>query len=68
MPYRELRIPSSLAFLYPITILAIEVVAAQSLRLRLNDRLSWKNHRISSPLEGPLDSMKSLIRKYFDLQ
>ena len=34
IPYRELRIPSSLAFLYPITMLATEVVAFQSLRLK----------------------------------
>lgn len=42
VPYSELGIPSRLAFLYPITLLANEVVAFQSLRLSLAGRLSWK--------------------------
>jgi chlorobactene glucosyltransferase len=49
IPYLELGIPFSLAFLYPITLLANEVVAFQSLRLSLSGRLSWKNRKLARP-------------------
>jgi hypothetical protein len=50
IPYFELGIPFGLAFLYPITLLATEVAAFQSLRLSLADRLSWKNRKLARPL------------------
>ena len=51
IPYIDLRIPFGLAFLYPLTILANEVAACQSLRRSLsgtcpgkaaNDRPRWR--------------------------
>ena len=50
IPYFELGIPFGLAFLYPITLLATEVAAFQSLRLSLADRLFWKNRKLARPL------------------
>ena len=47
IPYVELGIPWSLAFLYPITILANAYVAFQSLRNSLMGRLSWKGRTIT---------------------
>ena len=47
VPYIELGIPIHLAFLYPITLLANEVVAIQSLRLSLTGRLTWKGRKLS---------------------
>jgi chlorobactene glucosyltransferase len=49
IPYIELGVPFCLALLYPITILANEVVAFQSLRLSLAGRLTWKNRTIARP-------------------
>jgi chlorobactene glucosyltransferase len=49
IPYLQLGIPASLAFLYPLTLLANEVVAFQSLRLSLAGRLTWKGRRLSRP-------------------
>ena len=49
IPYVELGIPSGLAFLYPITLLANEVVAFQSLWLSLSGRLSWKDRTLPRP-------------------
>lgn len=49
IPYIELGIPIGLAFLYPITLLANEVVAFQSLRLSLTGRLTWKGRSLSQP-------------------
>jgi chlorobactene glucosyltransferase len=49
VPYVELRLPPALAFLYPVTLLANEVVAFQSLRLSLAGRLSWKGRSIARP-------------------
>jgi chlorobactene glucosyltransferase len=49
VPYIELGIPFCLAFLYPITLLAAEVVAFQSLRLSLAGRLTWKGRTIIQP-------------------
>ena len=46
VPYIELGIPFRLAFLYPITLLANEVVAFQSLRLSLAGRLTWKGRKL----------------------
>lgn len=47
VPYIELGIPIRLAFLYPITLLANEIVAFQSLRLSLAGRLSWKGRAVA---------------------
>jgi len=49
VPYIEMGIPFGLAFLYPVTLLANEVVAFQSLRLSLSGRLSWKGRSIARP-------------------
>ena len=42
IPYRELKLPLALGIIYPITMIANEVAAFQSLWLSLNGRLSWK--------------------------
>jgi chlorobactene glucosyltransferase len=49
VPYIELGIPVRLAFLYPITLLANEIVAFQSLRLSLAGRLTWKDRKLTPP-------------------
>jgi chlorobactene glucosyltransferase len=49
LPYSELGIYNKLAFLYPITILANELVAIQSLCLSLAGRLSWKGRTLARP-------------------
>lgn len=46
IPYQDMGIPYGLAFLYPITILANEWVAFQSLRHSMMGHLSWKGRRI----------------------
>lgn len=47
IPYLDLHIPFYLAFLYPINMLAIEVVAFRSLYLTLTGHLSWKDRTLS---------------------
>lgn len=47
IPYIDMGIPFGLAFIYPITILANEWVAFQSLRRSLNGNLSWKGRELS---------------------
>jgi chlorobactene glucosyltransferase len=42
-----LKMPAGLAFLYPVTILAVEVVALQSLLQGLTGRATWKARPIS---------------------
>jgi chlorobactene glucosyltransferase len=49
IPYLELGLPVSLGLLYPVTILANEVAAFQSLRLSLVGRLSWKGRSLAQP-------------------
>ena len=49
IPYIELGIPFVLALLYPITLLANEVAAFQSLRLSLAGRLAWKGRKLARP-------------------
>jgi len=49
IPYIELGVPSGLALLYPITILANDVVAFQSLRLSLTGHLTWKDRKLARP-------------------
>lgn len=49
IPYIALRIPFGLAFLYPLTILANEVAACQSLRRSLSGTLSWKGRKMTRP-------------------
>jgi len=49
VPYNEFKVPIGLAFLYPLTILANEVIAFQSLRHSLVGRLSWKGRIITRP-------------------
>jgi len=46
LPYIYLRIPNGLALLYPVTILAIELVAFTSLRNSLIGNLSWKGRNV----------------------
>jgi len=46
LPYIYLGIPYGLALLYPVTILAIELVAFTSLRNSLVGNLSWKDRKI----------------------
>jgi chlorobactene glucosyltransferase len=49
IPYIELGVPYGLGLLYPLTILATEVVAFQSLRLSLTGQLSWKDRTLARP-------------------
>lgn len=49
IPYAHMKVPLGLALLYPVTILAIEVVAFQSLRLSLTGRLTWKGRPLARP-------------------
>jgi chlorobactene glucosyltransferase len=49
VPYMMLGIPYGLALLYPLTILVIELVAFESLRLTLTGRLSWKGRALDPP-------------------
>jgi chlorobactene glucosyltransferase len=49
IPYLELGIPFGLAFLYPLSLFANEVVAFQSLRLSLTGRLTWKGRTLARP-------------------
>lgn len=46
LPYFYMGIPYGLALLYPVTILAIELVAFTSLRNSLIGNLSWKDRKI----------------------
>ena len=46
LPYIYLGIPYGLAFLFPVSILAIELVAFTSLRNSLRGNLSWKDRKI----------------------
>jgi chlorobactene glucosyltransferase len=47
IPYLELGVPIRLGFIYPITILANEAAAFQSLRLSLTGRLAWKGRPLA---------------------
>jgi len=49
VPYIDFKVPTTFAFLYPLTILANEVVAFQSLLHSLVGRLSWKGRIITRP-------------------
>jgi chlorobactene glucosyltransferase len=49
IPYWELRIPLILGIFYPITMIANEAAAFQSLILSLTGRLSWKGRPIPRP-------------------
>ena len=49
IPYIELGMPLALGFIYPISILANEAAAFQSLRLSLAGRLSWKGRPLARP-------------------
>jgi chlorobactene glucosyltransferase len=49
IPYLELGMSLTLGFIYPITILANEAAAFQSLRLSLAGRLSWKGRSLARP-------------------
>jgi len=49
IPYLELGVPVWLGFIYPITILANEAAAFQSLRLSLTGRLTWKGRPLARP-------------------
>jgi chlorobactene glucosyltransferase len=47
IPFNEMHIPSFLAFLYPITILANTVVAIRSLFHSLGGHITWKGRTIA---------------------
>lgn len=49
IPYLETGIPFYLVFLYPITVLANEVVAFRSLIFSLTGRLTWKDRSLAKP-------------------
>jgi chlorobactene glucosyltransferase len=49
IPYFEMGVPLPLGLIYPLTILANEVVAFQSLRLSMVGRLSWKGRPLGRP-------------------
>jgi uncharacterized membrane protein len=49
IPYIEMGVPLYLGLIYPITILANEVVAFRSLWLSLAGRLSWKDRPLARP-------------------
>ena len=49
IPYLETGIPFYLGFLYPITILANEVVAFRSMFFSLTNRLTWKDRTLAKP-------------------
>jgi chlorobactene glucosyltransferase len=49
IPYWAQGVPLGMAFLYPLTLLANEVAAFQSLRLSLTGRLIWKNRALARP-------------------
>jgi len=49
IPYREMATPFYLGFLYPFTVLAIEVVAFKSLIFTLNGHLTWKDRTLAKP-------------------
>ena len=47
VPYLEIKLPFTLAFLYPATILANIFVAFQSCRYTIAGYLSWKDRQIA---------------------
>jgi chlorobactene glucosyltransferase len=49
IPYWAQGVPLALAFVYPMTILANEAAAFQSLRLSLSGRLTWKDRTLDRP-------------------
>jgi len=49
IPYLELGIPPVLALIYPLTILATEAAALQSLRFSFAGRLTWKSRSLGRP-------------------
>jgi chlorobactene glucosyltransferase len=49
IPYAELKVPTFLGVLYPITMIANEVVAIRSLILSMSGNLSWKGRRLPRP-------------------
>lgn len=49
IPYVEMGVPLLLGLIYPLTILANEVAAFQSLRLSLRGNLSWKSRPLARP-------------------
>jgi chlorobactene glucosyltransferase len=49
IPYLELGVPVYLALVYPVTMLANEIAAFQSLRLTITGRLYWKGRSLYRP-------------------
>jgi len=49
IPYIEMGLPVGLGLIYPVTILANDVAAANSLRLSLTGRLTWKGRPLARP-------------------
>ncbi len=47
LPYRQLRLPLYLAFLYPLTLFVNELVALRSLWASLRGTLSWKGRQFA---------------------
>ena len=49
IPYKELRLPFTLGLIYPVTMIANEAAAFQSLLLSLSGQLSWKGRPLPRP-------------------
>ncbi len=49
IPYLELGVPIGLVFLYPLTILVVEVVAIKSLLLGMRGQMIWKGRSVAQP-------------------
>jgi len=49
IPYLELKVPIGLVFVYPLTMLVVEVAACKSLRLGMRGHLTWKGRTIELP-------------------
>jgi chlorobactene glucosyltransferase len=49
IPYLELEVPIGLVFLYPLTILVVEVVAIKSLLLGMRGQMIWKGRSVAQP-------------------
>jgi chlorobactene glucosyltransferase len=47
IPYVETRIPFGLAFLYPVTIILIVLVACRSLIYSLGGKIMWKDRAVA---------------------
>lgn len=49
LPFLEMRFPLLLAFLYPLSLLAVEYVAIRSFYHSLSGKLKWKDRKLAKP-------------------